>query len=142
VKRVTENQVAGNEPARTVALAWLMEMETCVRTVDYERCRKIFADDVVGFGTKAALVVGMERLEREQWRQIWGGIRAFTFMTSNLHCRRSGDMLWLACPWTSERPGGNGAWQARPGRITAILEQRDGIWLAVHTHHSLVPRTE
>ena len=130
------------EPDRTLALTWLMEMETCVRNVDYERCRQIFADDVVGFGTKATLVVGLDRLEREQWRQIWGVIRGFTFMTSNLHCCRSGDMLWLACPWTSERPAGNGSWQPRPGRITAILEHRNGKWLAVHTHHSLVPRAE
>jgi ketosteroid isomerase-like protein len=114
-------------------------MATCVRTVDFARCRAIFADDVVGFGTKTAAVVGLDNLERDQWRHIWGEIREFTFVTGSLHCRRNGEALWLACQWTSKKQASNGAWQARPGRITAVLENRNGVWLAVHTHHSLAP---
>jgi ketosteroid isomerase-like protein len=128
------------EPDRSIALAWLEEMETCVRTVDFARCRAIFADDVVGFGTKTAAAVGLDNLEQDQWRHIWGGIREFTFLTDSLHCRRYGEGLWLACPWTSKRSGcDEGSWEARPGRITAVLENRNGKWLAVHTHHSLAP---
>lgn len=126
--------------AESVALDWLAEMEFCVRTVDFARCRAIFAPDVVGFGTKAAAAIGLDALEHDQWRHIWGRIRNFTFALSELHCTLYGDdALWLGCPWTSEAPTPDGDWRHRPGRITAILEHRDGQWLAVHTHHSLVP---
>lgn len=126
--------------AETIARAWLAEMQSCVRTEDYARCRTIFADDAIGFGTKAAIAVGLDSLERDQWRHIWGRIRHFTFQLDELHCAGYGDAgLWLGCPWTSEAPGPDGTWQFRPGRITAVLEQRNGAWLAVHTHHSIVP---
>jgi ketosteroid isomerase-like protein len=114
-------------------------MQACVRAVDFERCRAIFAKDVVGFGTKAAAAIGLESLERDQWRHIWGVIRNFTFEIDQLHCGLHGDGLWLACPWHSEGPAPDGGWRHRPGRITAVLERRDGRWLAVHTHHSVVP---
>lgn len=129
-----------NDRPTLVAAAWLAEMQACVRQQDYVRCRAIFADDVVGFGTKAAIAVGLEALERDQWRHIWGKIRNFTFVTDEMQCAIYGDEgLWLGCPWTSEAPGPDGSWQVRPGRITAVLEKRDGRWLAVHTHHSVVP---
>lgn len=124
---------------RSIALVWLSEMETCVRAVDFERCRAIFAPEVVGFGTRAAAVVGLDRLERDQWRHIWSGIRNFTFVREQMHCRRTGDGLWIACPWTSDRVSPEGHVDHRPGRMTAVLELRNGHWLAVHTHHSLVP---
>lgn len=126
--------------AEEIALAWLSEMEACVRTLDFARCRAIFALDVVGFGTKAAAAVGLDALEHDQWRHIWGTIRNFTFLTGDLRCAKYGDAaLWLGCPWQSEAPGAGGTWRHRPGRITAVLECRDGRWVAVHTHHSLAP---
>src|SRR3712207_6502870 len=89
-----------------IARAWLAEMEACVRTQDYARCRGIFAEDVVAFGTRAALVIGLELLERDQWRHIWGAIRNFRFLTDELHWRGYGDEgIWLACPWMSEGRG-------------------------------------
>src|SRR5215210_4519583 len=113
-------------PFGTVVASWLTEMQTCVRTQDYTRCRAIFAEDVVAFGTRAALVVGLDALERDQWRHIWGAIQGFTFLTDQLHCRASGDTgIWLACPWTSQRPGPDGEWMERLGRITAVLERHD-----------------
>lgn len=126
--------------ATAIATAWLAEMEACVRDVDFERCRAIFAPDVIGFGTRAAAAIGLDALERDQWRHIWGRIRNFTFVIDELHCRLYGDAgLWLACPWTSEGHTVDGELRPRPGRITAILEQHNGRWIAVHTHHSAVP---
>jgi ketosteroid isomerase-like protein len=127
-------------PAESIARAWLAEMESCVRAQDYARCRAIFADDVTGFGTREAMAIGLDALERDQWRHVWGRIRGFTFLTDQLRCGIGGDdVAWLACPWTSEGPDGAGGWVRRPGRISAILQRRDGAWLAIHTHHSLAP---
>ncbi|HKG25566.1 MAG TPA: nuclear transport factor 2 family protein [Thermomicrobiales bacterium] len=132
---------ATGEDVGAIARAWLAEMQACVRTEDYARCRAIFADDVVAFGTRAALVVGLEALERDQWRHIWGAIRGFAFLMTDVHCRGYGDAgIWVACPWTSEGRGPDGEWRERLGRMTAVLERRGERWLAVHTHHSLVPR--
>jgi ketosteroid isomerase-like protein len=123
-----------------IVASWLAEMQECVRTEDYARCRGIFADDVVAFGTRAALVIGLDALERDQWRQIWGTIQGFTFLTDELHFRVYGTQgIWLACPWNSQGRGPDGEWRERRGRITAVLERRGEDWLAVHTHHSLVP---
>lgn len=126
--------------AEIIATEWLTEMQACVRAVDFERCRAIFAEDVIGFGTKADAAIGLDALERDQWRHIWGRIRNFTFALDRMHCAVYGDKgLWLACPWSSEGRDPDGEWHARPGRITAVLEKRDGRWLAAHTHHSAAP---
>jgi ketosteroid isomerase-like protein len=126
-----------------IARQWLAEMESCVRAVDFERCRAIFADDVVAFGSRAAMVVGLDALEEDQWRQIWPAIREFTFVTDRLRTGAGeGDLIWLACPWTSLRQDDTGRWQPRPGRMTAVLAALEGRWLAIHTHHSLEPARE
>jgi ketosteroid isomerase-like protein len=127
--------------ADEIAVAWLLEMQASVQTVDYERCRKIFAPDVVAFGTRARAVLDIESLERDQWRRIWNTIEAFHFELDNLTCGAAGDSLvWLACPWTSKAANDRGTCQARTGRMTAILERRSEKWLAIHTHFSLTPQ--
>ncbi|MGH2531958.1 MAG: YybH family protein [Thermomicrobiales bacterium] len=124
--------------AGAIARSWLTEMESCVRAVDYARARAIFAPDVVGFGSRGAMLIGRDALERDQWRQVWGAIRNFTFLRDDLHCGSDGaSLIWLGCPWTSEGRDRSGNWADRPGRMTAILRQMDGRWVAVHTHHSL-----
>lgn len=123
----------------SVALAWLAEMERCVRTEDYARGRGIFAPDVVAFGTRGARLVGLDAIEQDQWRRVWGTIRNFTFQTDQLASGATGDLLWLACPWTSEGVSADGLPFSRPGRMTAVLQHRDGRWVAIHTHFSLNP---
>jgi ketosteroid isomerase-like protein len=119
--------------------AWLAEMERCVRAEDYAGGRAIFAPDVVAFGTRGARLAGLEATERDQWRRVWGAIRGFTFLVDQLAWGTSGDVAWLACPWTSEGFGPDGVPFARPGRMTVVLERRAGRWLAVHSHFSLNP---
>ncbi|HLE26999.1 MAG TPA: nuclear transport factor 2 family protein [Anaerolineales bacterium] len=120
--------------------AWLTELQACVRAVDYDRAQKIFAPDVVGFGTYASMAQGLEALRAEQWSNIWPTIREFTFRLDELHWGGEGDLAWAACPWDSIGFHAGGTAFARPGRVTVILERRDGAWLAVHTHFSLYPR--
>ena len=127
-----------HEPtAKPVVLAWLAEMERCVRNQAFDQGRAIFAPDVVAFGSLGERLVGLDTLERDQWRRVWPRIRDFTFDLTALDWGGGDATLWLACTWSSVGSRDDGTPFTRPGRITAVLERRDGVWLAVHTHHSL-----
>jgi ketosteroid isomerase-like protein len=128
-----------NASVEETAKLWLREMEACVRDVDFARARRIFSPDVVGFGSVSAMLVGLDALERAQWRRVWPVIRGFTFDTNELRCGLGGDVVWVACPWTSMGQKSDGSWHDRRGRMTAVLKNENDRWLAVHTHHSLAP---
>lgn len=119
---------------------WLSAFDSAVRDVDYERGRTMFAGDVVGFGTYASMLEGLDSLVEGQWRHIWGVTRGFRFRLDEAHIGISGDLAWVAAPWDSQGQREDGTWFDRPGRATIILERRNGQWLAKHTHLSLYPR--
>jgi ketosteroid isomerase-like protein len=125
--------------ATEIARVWLTDMQACVRAVDYERAHALFADDVVAFGTFAAIVAGRERLEREQWRNIWPTIADFTFRLDELHCLGTDQMLCVVVAWDSLGRRDNGETFDRPGRATLVLERHGERWVAVHSHFSLAP---
>ncbi|HEY1296498.1 MAG TPA: nuclear transport factor 2 family protein [Chloroflexota bacterium] len=131
----TEVSHTPNEIART----FLIEMQECVRAVDYVRARPLFADDVVAFGTFAAVVEGRERLEHGQWRNVWPTIRDFTFRLDELHTL--GTELWICVivPWDSIGKRADGESFSRPGRATLVLSRRGDGWIATHSHFSLAP---
>lgn len=118
---------------------WLLEMQAAVRSVDYVRARPLFAEDVVAFGTFAAVVSGREQLEHEQWRSIWPTIRDFTFRLEQLHCLGSGDALCVVVPWDSIGQREDGQTFSRPGRATLLLMSRGERLIATHSHFSLAP---
>jgi ketosteroid isomerase-like protein len=124
-----------NEIART----FLIEMQECVRAVDYARARPLFAEDVVAFGTFAAVVEGRERLEREQWRNVWPNIRDFTFRLDELHAFGTESSICVIVPWDSIGYRAEGESFSRPGRATLVLSRRGDRWVATHSHFSLAP---
>lgn len=119
---------------------WLTSLERCVRAVDYESARPLFAPEVQAFGTYAAIVDGRDALEREQWQHVWPTIRAFTFRLAEVRCVGNEALLGVVVPWDSLGVEPDGATTARPGRATLILAYRGGRWVAVHSHFSLAPR--
>jgi ketosteroid isomerase-like protein len=121
------------------AREWLVEMQSAVRSIDYARARPLFAEDVVAFGTFAAVVSGRDRLEREQWRNIWPTIRDFTFRLDQLHCLGSDEALCLIVPWDSIGQRQNGEPFDRPGRATLMLAQLGDRLVATHSHFSVAP---
>jgi ketosteroid isomerase-like protein len=131
--------MADAPPIEQAIREWFLELQACVRAVDYDRADKLFAPDVIGFGTYKDIAVGLDRLRLEQWSNIWPTIRDFTFRLDQLHWGAEGHLAWAACPWDSTGFRPDGASFARPGRATIILENHDGRWLAVHTHFSLYP---
>jgi ketosteroid isomerase-like protein len=118
---------------------WLEDFSAAVRAVDYERGMAMFAPEVVGFGTYASMLVGLEKLVAGQWRNIWGVTRGFTFRLDDLHCGVEGDLAWAAVPWDSQGRRADGEWYDRPGRATLILRRREGRWRCIHSHLSLYP---
>jgi hypothetical protein len=127
-------------PLAEAAEHWLTSLERCVRAVDYESARPLFAPEIQAFGTYAAIAEGRDALEREQWRHVWPTIRAFTFQLAEARCVGNETLLGVVVPWDSLGVGADGATFARPGRATFILAYRDGRWVAVHSHFSLAPR--
>jgi ketosteroid isomerase-like protein len=104
------------------ARAFLIAMQECVRAVDYARARPLFADDVVAFGTFAAVVEGRDRLEHEQWRNVWPNIRDFSFRLDELHCLGTEFWICVIVPWESIGQRADGASFSRPGRATLVLK--------------------
>ncbi len=125
--------------AEQIVRDWLRELQACVRAVDYDRAEQIFAPDVVGFGTYKSVAQGIKTLRAEQWSNIWPNIRNFTFRVDELKWGAEGDLAWAVCTWDSIGFRDDGSAFDRPGRMTIILERRQGKWLAVHTHFSLFP---
>lgn len=122
-----------------IARSFLLDMQECVRSVDYERARPLFAEDVVAFGTFATVVTGRDRLEREQWSNTWPTIRDFTFRLDELHCLGTVEALCVVVPWDSRGRRADGEWFSRPGRATLLLVPHGGRWVAAHSHFSLAP---
>jgi ketosteroid isomerase-like protein len=122
---------------------WLAAWGACVARVDIDEARHLFDDDVVGFGTRAEVAVGLDALVTEQWRHVWPAIADFAFDVDGAHVYLSSDGLLavIATTWTSTGRGGAAEAGPRPGRATIVCrrESSGGPWRGVHTHFSLTP---
>lgn len=130
---------------RAEIAAWFEEWAGYVSAVNFQRARALFHPEVVGFGTYMEYVRGLDELERQQWRSIWGTISDFRFLTDRLICGVAGDgrQAWGIVPWTSTGYNEDGSTFERPGRATVLFvrDEDAGRWLAIHTHISLSPGT-
>jgi ketosteroid isomerase-like protein len=141
-KRQPADTLDRTMPPRTledIARDFLLEMQACVRAVDYERAHALFAEDVVAFGTFATVVIGRDHLEREQWRNVWPTISDFTFRLTELHCLGTPEAICVIVPWDSVGQSSDGQAFSRPGRATLLLSPRGDRWVATHSHFSLAP---
>jgi ketosteroid isomerase-like protein len=120
---------------------WFAHLSRNCAAVDYEATHRIFAPDVVSFGTKAKIISGLEPLQKNQWAGIWPNIRDFQVEMESIHGGGDAQYAWGIATWTSTGFDEAGQPFHRPGRATVILERRDGGWLALHTHFSLAPGT-
>jgi ketosteroid isomerase-like protein len=128
----------GHNPSEG-ARAWLQELQACIRAVDYERARPLFAEDVVAFGTYTAVISGRESLERDQWMHIWPMLNDFTFRLNQVHCLGTDQALCVVVPWDSVARRSDGSTFDRPGRATLLLEPRGERLVAAHSHFSVAP---
>jgi hypothetical protein len=120
---------------------WFRAWNACLLAVDFAGARGLFDTAVSGFGTHAEIVFGLDRLESEQWRNVWPDITDFRFHVEALHGGIAREHAWAACPWSSTGYHADGAAFARPGRATVIFKHTPDGWRGVHTHFSLNPGT-
>lgn len=137
---VTAGPITVADPKAAVA-QWFARLGRYCDSVDYDSTRAIFAPDVVSFGTRADIVSGLERLQKNQWEGIWPNIQDFKIDLDSIHADGDDRVAWGVATWTSTGFHEDGTSFFRPGRATVILERRNGEWLSVHTHFSLNPGT-
>ena len=119
--------------------AWLLAFAARVRARDFDGGRAMCLPDMIAFGTFAPIVRGIDHVMDEQWKAVWPTIREFTIRAERAEGAVVGEHAWVAAPWDSLGVRPDGTTFPRPGRCTIVLEQREGRWLARHTHFSLAP---
>ena len=118
---------------------WLERFAACVRARDYDAGRKLFAHDVVGFGTYTPFAEGLDKLVENQWKPVWSATRDFRFDVAGARIEVRGELAWAAANWSSTGIGPGGETFERRGRATIVLRRDCDGWRAVHTHLSHNP---
>ncbi|MGD9705761.1 MAG: ketosteroid isomerase [Acidimicrobiia bacterium] len=127
---------------------WVSDWGAEVAALELVAARRRFVADVVAFGTRADVVVGIDRLFDEQWSRVWPTIEDFRFEVGELEAQVSPDRLQAVAivGWSSTGIHADGARFDRPGRATIVLQRSatGAPWIGTHTHFSLglgVPQT-
>ena len=121
--------------------AWFERLSEHVRAVDYEGARLLFADGMIAFGTFENFITGRERVEKAQWRNVWGVTSGFRYRMDDIRAIVSADRLTAIGMGVFDSMGyhPDGSAYERPGRTTAAFS-RPAVgddWVADHTHMSL-----
>ncbi|MBV8492649.1 MAG: nuclear transport factor 2 family protein [Alphaproteobacteria bacterium] len=127
--------------------AWFRRLSEHVRAVDFAGAHPLFADDMIAFGTFENFVTGRDRVEAQQWRNVWPVTSGFRYRDDDIRAIVSPDRRTAIGMAVFDSTGyrEDGSPYDRPGRTTVAL-QRGAVgedWVAVHTHMSLfrdVPR--
>jgi ketosteroid isomerase-like protein len=134
-----KNQPVLSRELNGEARRWLLAMQRCVRDRDYETARELFSPDVFSFGTVAPAADGVERLERDQWREIWSRTTDFSFELDGARSITAGECVCVAAPWRSLGTRSDGTAFERRGRATLVLARSANRLVAVHSHFSMWP---
>lgn len=130
---------------KTEALEWLQVWQGLIANEDYDAARRLFDEEVVGFGTVAHRAQGLDQLVQTQWLNVWGRTRRFAFVPQTVEVWPSSDgsAMTVAVQWTSEgMDARSGEHYSRQGRATIVLHRQGRNWRARHTHFSLNPAPE
>jgi ketosteroid isomerase-like protein len=129
-----------DDALRADLLRWFDQFAECVRAQDIEGASHLFDDQVLGFGTRNEMLIGLEALRESQWRPTWAETRDFRFLPETIHTDicSSGERAWASCLWTSCGDPGDRPAFPRRGRATFIFVE-DGGWRCIHSHLSMTP---
>jgi ketosteroid isomerase-like protein len=121
--------------------AWFERLSEHVRGVDYQGARPLFADDMIAFGTFENFITGRDRVEKAQWRNVWGVTSGFRYRADDIRAIVSADRLTAIGMGVFDSTGyhADGSPYPRPGRTTVAFSRRavGEDWVADHTHMSL-----
>jgi ketosteroid isomerase-like protein len=121
--------------------AWFERLSERVRAVDFAGAHRLFAEDMVAFGTFENFITGRDLVEAAQWRNVWPVTSGFRYRADDIRAIVSADRLTAIGMAVFDSTGyhPDGAPYERPGRTTvAFSRQAIGEdWVAVHTHMSL-----
>lgn len=121
--------------------AWFRRLAECVQAVDFEAAHPLFAEDMIAFGTFTDFMIGRDRAEGEQWRNVWPTIRRFRWRLDDVHGIVSADRLTGIGMAVFDSDGflPDGERFDRRGRATVTFARAsvDAPWVATHTHMSL-----
>lgn len=131
-------RITTRDPVKAVR-RWFALMERCCAAANYDAAERLFADDVVWFDINMEVAFGRRALRKREWEGVWNTVSNFKFDLRNIYADGCGNRAWGAATWSSIGFDGNRKPFYRPGRATAMLERRGGVWLAVHIHFSLYP---
>jgi hypothetical protein len=85
-------------------------------------------------------MMGLDALEREQWRKIWPTIRNFKFDDPVIFSPEGASSFIIVLgTWRSEGKTMGHKWYDRRGRVTLALESKMGPLLCIHSHFSMEP---
>jgi ketosteroid isomerase-like protein len=136
-------EAKGAETDESVVRRWLADWGAEVAARDFDSAERRFDDDVVGFGTRAAIARGRAELRSDQWEHVWPAIDGFGFDAAAADVWISPDrrQAVIAAPWYSQGRTGSGQRFPRGGRATVVLGRAtaDADWVGQHTHFSLDP---
>jgi ketosteroid isomerase-like protein len=121
--------------------AWFRRLSEHVRAVDFAGAHLLFAEDMIAFGTFEDFVTGRDRVEAQQWRNVWPVTSGFRYREDDVRAIVSPDRLTAIGMGVFDSTGyrEDGSPYERPGRTTVALSRRavGEDWVAVHTHMSL-----
>ena len=69
------------------------------------RARRLFAEDMVAFGTFSDFLVGREAVERLQWRKVWPSIAGFRWRLDEVKAMVGADRLFAVAMASFELDG-------------------------------------
>ena len=121
--------------------AWFRRLSEHVQAVDFAGAHRLFAVDMIAFGTFENFITGREAVERAQWRNVWPVTSGFHFRMDDIRAIVSSDRLSAIGMGVFDSIGyhEDGTPYERPGRTTVALSRRriGEDWVADHTHMSL-----
>jgi len=122
---------------------WMATFAQAVRDRRTDKGKKLFAENVIGFGTRTNMVKDRSSLIENQWTPVWHATSSFNFDYDNAIIDIYDNIAWVATTWISELDNdGPKTGVKRFGRCTLILSRNGEGWKAIHTHFSVRPDTK
>lgn len=122
------------------ARKWLRDWEGLINSLDFARARSLFSENVVSFGTLTEILIGLDDLEKRQWRKIWPAISDFTFDEPRiLISEEAPQIVTVLALWRSRRKARHRGSYDRKGRATLILKAEKSGLQCIHSHLSMEP---